>query len=90
MRRGQPSDKPPGIHGGCRTLCQCLLILLLCHVQVVHVCGVVLAVVQLHDLSTDVGLQGSIVVGEVRQRVLVPSKPAQAGCTPGNEADLHV
>lgn len=31
-----------------------------------------LAVVQLHDLCVDVGLQGAIVVGQVRQRVLLP------------------
>lgn len=48
----------------------------------------VLAVVQLHDLCVDVGLQGTIVVGQVRERVLLPrcsylvQSLAQAGCTP--------
>lgn len=70
------------------TLSECLLVFLLCDVQVVDVCGVVLAVVQLHDLCTDVWLQGSIVVGQVRERVLLPrcsyliGSLAQAGCAP--------
>lgn len=70
------------------TLSECLLVFLLCDVQVVDVCGVVLAVVQLHDLRTDVRLQGSIVVGQVRERVLLPrcgyliDSLAQAGCAP--------
>lgn len=72
------------------TLSKRLLVFLLCDVQVVDVCGVVLAVVQLHDLRTDVWLQGPIVVGEVGERVLLPRRSylidslAQAGCTPVN------
>lgn len=52
-----------------------------------------LAVVQLHDFSTDVGLQGSIVVGQVWERVLVPGRCglvqslAQAGSTPGKHRE---
>lgn len=52
----------------------------------------VLAVVQLHDLCIDVGLQGAIVVGQVRERVLLPGCSrlvyglAQAGCTPETKA----
>ena len=54
------------------TLCKCLLIFLLCNVEVVNICGMVLAVVQLHYLCVDVGLQGAIVVGQVGERVLLP------------------
>lgn len=60
----------------------------------------VLAVVQLHDFGVDVWLQGSIVVGEVRERVLLPRRGylsdsvAQAGSTPGTQqmdnCQLHV
>lgn len=52
----------------------------------------VLAVVQLHDLCTDMGLQGSIVVGQVWERVLLsgssylPYNLTKAGCTSENEA----
>ena len=44
--------------------------LLLGHVEVVDVGGVVLAVVELHDLRADDGLQGVVVVGKVGQAVL--------------------
>jgi len=54
--------------------------LLLGEVEVVHVGGVVLAVVQLHDLGGDDGLEGVVVVWEVRQSVLAPvSYSSQAG-----------
>lgn len=53
------------------TFCKRLLILLLRHVEVVDVGGVMLAVVQLHDLRVDVWLQGAIVVRQVRKRVLL-------------------
>ena len=46
--------------------------LLLGHVEVVDVGGVVLAVVELHDLGADDRLQGVVVVGQVGQAVLVP------------------
>lgn len=39
---------------------------LLCSIQVVDICGVMLAVVQAHDLATDHWLQGMVVVWEVR------------------------
>lgn len=74
-----------------RTLCECLLIFLLRDVEVVHVRGVMLAVVQLHDLGIDVGLQGAVVVGEVRQRVLLLRGSylayglAEATSTPGGK-----
>ena len=44
--------------------------LLLRHVEVVDVGLMMLAVVELHDLGTDDGLQCVVVVGEVRQTVL--------------------
>ena len=44
--------------------------LLLGHVEVVDVGGVVLAVVQLHDLGADDRLQRVVVIGQVGQRVL--------------------
>lgn len=62
-----------------QTFCQRLLVLLLRHVEVVDICGVVLAVVQLHDLGVDVGLQSAIVVGQVREGVLLPGHQAPQG-----------
>lgn len=47
-------------------------VVLLLGVQVVHIGCVVLAVVQLHDLAGDVRLQGSIVLRQVREGVLLP------------------
>ena len=44
--------------------------LLLGHVEVVDVGGVMLAVVQLHDLGADDRLQRVVVIGQVGQRVL--------------------
>lgn len=71
-----------------RTFGEGLLILLLCDIKVIDISGMVLAVVQLHYLCVDVGLQGSIVIGQVRERVLLPGSSnqadslAEAGCTP--------
>lgn len=62
------------------TFCQRLFVFLLCNIQVVHVGGVVFAVVQLHDLCTDVGLQRAIVVGQVRKSVLLPCDQAPQRC----------
>lgn len=56
------------------TFCQCLLVFLLCDVQVVHICSVMLAVVQLHYFCTNVRLQSSIVIRQVRQQVLLPRR----------------
>ena len=53
------------------TLCKSFLVLVLRNVEVVDIGGVMLAVVQLHYLCVDVGLQGSIVIGQIRQRVLL-------------------
>lgn len=53
------------------TLGQCLLIFLLSDIEVVDICCMVLAVVQLHDLSTDVRLKSTIVIREVRECVLL-------------------
>ena len=44
--------------------------LLLGHVEVVDVGLVMLAVVELHDLGADDGLQGIVIVGKVGQAVL--------------------
>ena len=46
--------------------------LLLGNVEVVNVGGVVLAVVELHDLGADDRLQGVVVVGKVGEAVLPP------------------
>lgn len=54
------------------TLCQRFLVFLLCNVEVVDIGGMVLAVVQLHDLCVDVGLQGAIVICQIRECVLLP------------------
>merc|ERR1719333_2080570 len=53
--------------------------LLLGNVEVVDVGGVVLAVVELHDLGADDRLQGVVVVGKVGQAVL----PSLADCGQG-------
>lgn len=53
----------------------------------------VFAVMQLHDLCIDVGLEGTIVVGQVRQRVLLPRcsylvySLAEASCTPETDRE---
>ena len=57
-------------HGGDVVLGHRLRQLLLGHVEIVDVGGVVLAVVQLHDLGADDGLQGVVVVWKVWQAVL--------------------
>ena len=57
-------------HGGDVVLGHRLRQLLLGHVEVVDVGGVVLAVVQLHDLRADDRLQRVVVIGQVGQRVL--------------------
>ena len=44
--------------------------LLLGDIEIVDVCGVMLAVVKLHYLGTDHGLQGIVVIGQVREGVL--------------------
>lgn len=55
-----------------------------------------LAMVQLHYLCIDVGLQGTIVVGQVRQRVLLPRccylvySLAEAGCTPETDQGKYL
>ena len=46
--------------------------LLLGHIEVGHVGVVMLAVVELHDLGADDGLQGVVVIGQVREGVLAP------------------
>merc|ERR1719384_2010763 len=53
--------------------------LLLGNVEVVNVGGVVLAVVELHDLGADDRLQGVVVVGKVGEAVL----PSHADCGHG-------
>ena len=65
--------------------CLCsLLQLLLRRVEVVDVGGVVLAVVDLHDLPGDGGLQGFVVVGQRREGVLLPRAVRGArGCGEG-------
>ena len=45
---------------------------LLGHIEVGHVGVVVLAVVELHDLGADDGLQGVVVIGQVGEGVLAP------------------
>lgn len=63
-----------------QTFCHCLFVLLLDNVQVVHVGGVMLAVVQLHDLCINMRFQSSIVIGQVRKGVLLPRNQAPQRC----------
>lgn len=63
-----------------QTFCQCLFVLLLDNVQVVHVGGMMLAVVQLHDLCINMRFQSSIVIWQVRKSVLLPRNQAPQGC----------
>ena len=66
-------------HRGHVVLSDSLGQLLLRHIEVVDVGGVVLAVVELHDLGADDRLQGVVVVGKVGEAVL----PSHADCGHG-------
>lgn len=67
------------------TLGQSLLIFLLRDIEVVDICCMVLAVMKLHNLSTDVRLKCTIVVCEVRESVLLSgghsSQDGVEGCS---------
>ena len=70
-------------HRGHVFLSDSLSQLLLSNVEVVDVGGVVLAVVELHDLGADDRLQGVVVVGKVGQAVL----PSLADCGHGGRVE---
>ena len=55
-----------------RTFSDGLCQLLLCNIEVIDIGGVVLAVVEGHDLMTDDRLQGIVVVGQVGEGMLQP------------------